>query len=283
MTGRLPGRASRSSPADAPRWTRPSERLLRSSGTKRTCISETRPSLRPAATSGRRRCATKTPRSRLRAPAPAASRRARPSRAGRRRPTPDGSTVKTYFWYSSTPTARSAAAPAWQSARSRFAARTGSRACAALNSGIASLAMNTRMPSTATTTRDAAERDHDDGGAIDAAQTADPLGRGGHLRANGRRRTCAVRYDPTSATLASSAWAMLGGERHVAVLDDRLLAFLAVHQLHEFRGQRIDRPARCLVDVDVEEAPERILAARSRPRSCRSRTGPCRFPRAAPP
>ena len=60
---------------------------------------------------------------------------------------------------------------------------------------------------------------------------------------------------------ASSVCGLRGRQRHVAVLDDHLLAFLAVHQLHELGDERVERLAGRLVHVDVEEPPQRVLAA----------------------
>src|SRR5438477_10647340 len=49
-----------------------------------------------------------------------------------------------------------------------------------------------------------------------------------------------------------------GGDREVAVLDDALLPLPGDDHLDEFPGQRIERLAGGLVDVDEEEAGHRV-------------------------
>ena len=63
------------------------------------------------------------------------------------------------------------------------------RACAARNSGTRLARDEDEDAEHRDDDRDAAERDDDDGGAIDAPQAADPLGRGGHLRCERTVRT----------------------------------------------------------------------------------------------
>ena len=64
----------------------------------------------------------------------------------------------------------------------------------------------------------------------------------------------------------------LAGQGDEAVLDHRLLPLLRQDVLQELAHQRIERLVGGLVDVDVEEARQRVLARQHVLRRCRRRT-----------
>src|SRR5688572_26069012 len=114
-------------------------------------MSEARPSLRPAATKWPTTLRDEEVTVAVPRPGTGASVARAPVSTRWNTTWPAGSTVYTYFWYSSTPTARRVEALAGDSAVEICVLPRGS-SVAAVNNGSASLATKTRIPRTATTT-----------------------------------------------------------------------------------------------------------------------------------
>src|SRR5688500_8562473 len=202
-----------------------------------------------------------------------------------------------YFRYSSMPTARICSARSGCRSMGTWTSPA-DVSLADVNSGIASAATNTRIPRTAITTamppivitNTAARsmrfnrpirclaaaiwlRTEGADGSISGfnhVRTSSRTNGLRHERAGGtygrRPLNSDVRRPAPGASLLADLGSFrlrdLGWQWHVAVFDDALLAFLAEDQLRELGHQRSQGPVRRLVDVDVEEAPERVLAAR---------------------
>src|SRR5262245_14405193 len=139
--------------------------------------------------------------------------------------------------------------------------RAGSgRATAGRKSGTTSPAMTTRIARMAAMMRSPPETTRREARRSNSSRRVVRLPETGSGRADGPPALSASVLIATLLDLVQLFFGDGRRDREVAVLDHVLLPVLREYQLHELAGQRVERLAGRLVDVDVEEAGQRIRA-----------------------